>query len=68
VSVTERRRAVKRGGGQQAAGVLKQGKVGKGLRGRTPALTCAAKAEGKRSVVAEAAVAPVALVTRYIYV
>ena len=28
--------------------MLKQGKVGKELWGRTPALTCAAKAEGKR--------------------
>jgi hypothetical protein len=36
--------------------------VGKGLRGRTPALTCAAKADGKRTVVAEVADAHVARV------
>ena len=36
--------------------------MGKGLRGRTPALTCAAKADGKRTVVAEVADAHVARV------
>lgn len=39
------KQTVKRGCGQPAAGVLKQGK---GLRGQTPALTWAAKAEGER--------------------